>query len=166
MRRVGSLVNKEPLMKKLRSRLLLLVSVGWATIGFWSVPVSAQLPRTVATGHFKLPSEVHWQTRVLPAGEYTFRLQTTPSWTMVGLQGPNGQTELIALAIDSEHSLESSKLLIENRDGAEYIHDFYVAEAGLHMRYAVPKAPKGERLLAKRESKAGRITVEVITDTR
>jgi hypothetical protein len=94
-------------------------------------PVSAQNARAMAQGRFTLPYEVHWKSTVLPPGDYTFRLQETPSWTTVGLQGPNGDTQITALAIDSEASKESSKLKIEHRDGVDYVHDLYVAEAGL-----------------------------------
>ena len=146
-------------MKTYQNRLLVIAALGWATIGFWATPVSAQTARTMAQGHFTLPYDVHWQSSLLPAGEYTFRLQGTSSWTVVGLQGPHGQAQIIALAIDSEASNEPSKLKIENRDGVDYVHDFYVAEAGLHMRYAPPKIPRGERLLARRQAAPERATV-------
>jgi hypothetical protein len=163
---VGTLVIKEPLMKTLRNRLLTIVTLGWATIGFWTVPVSAQGPRTVAQGHFTLPSEVHWQSSVLPPGDYTFSLQETPSWTTVGLRGPGGQTQIFAPAMNSEASKESSRLTIANRDGVEYVQDFYVAEAGLHLTYAPPKAPKGERLLAKRQKNEEKTTVALSGETK
>ena len=151
-------------MKTYWNRLLVIALLGWSTIGFWAAPVSAQSARTMAQGHFTLPYEVHWKSTVLPAGDYTFRLQETPSWTTVGLQGPNGDTQITALAIDSEASKESSKLKIEHRDGVDYVHDLYVAEAGLHVRYAVPKIPKSERLLAKRQTPSDRATVAMSDD--
>ena len=146
-------------MKPYWNRLAVIAVLGWATIGFWTTPVSAQTARTMAQGHFTLPYDVRWQSSLLPAGEYTFRLEATPSWTAVGLQGPHGEARIVALAIDSETSKESSKLKIENRDGVDYVHDFYVAEVGLHVRYAAPKILKGERLLAKRQAAPEHATV-------
>jgi hypothetical protein len=135
-------------------------ALGFATIGFWAAPASAQNGRTMAQGHFTLPYEVHWKSTVLPAGDYTFRLQSTSSWTTLGLQGPNGGTWITALAVDTEASRESSKLKIEHRDGIDNVQDLYVAEVGLHVRFEEPKPSKGERLLAKRQpSTADRTTV-------
>ena len=47
-------------MKTYQSRLLVIAALGWATIGFWATPVSAQTARTMAQGHFTLPYDVHW----------------------------------------------------------------------------------------------------------
>jgi hypothetical protein len=154
-------------MKMFWNRLAVIAALGSATIGFWAAPASAQNGRTMAQGHFTLPYEVHWKSTVLPAGDYTFRLQGTSSWTIVGLQGPNGETRIMALAIDTEASKESSKLKIDHRDGIDYVQDLYVAEAGLHVRYEEPKPSKSERLLAKRQpSTPDRTTVALSDDNK
>jgi hypothetical protein len=63
--------------------------------------------------------------------------------------------------IDSEQSKESSKLKIEHRDGTDYVQDLYLAQLGLHVRYAVPKPSKSEHMLAKRQASQDRVTVAI-----
>jgi hypothetical protein len=154
-------------MKMFWNRLAVLAALGWATIGLWAAPAAAQNARTVAQGHFTLPYEVHWKSTVLPAGDYTFRLLGTPSWTTLAVQGSKGETRIVASAIDTEASKESSKLKIDHHDGIDYVHDLYVEEAGLHVRYEEPKPSKAERLLAKRQpSTLDRTTVALSDDNK
>jgi hypothetical protein len=153
-------------MEKYWSRLLMIAGLGWATIGFWAAPAAAQSLRTMAKGSFTLPSEVRWQSTTLPPGDYTFRLSGTSAWTTIGLHGPNGNTRIFAPAIDTEKSKEPSKLTIEHRDGVDYVHDLYIAEAEVHLRYAAPKVPKNERLLAKRRENQDQVTVAISDDNK
>jgi len=152
-------------MKKYWSSLVAVVVAGCGSLLVGSHPAMAQNLSTVAVGHFTLPYEVHWNESVLPPGDYTFDLRSNLVWMTIGLHGPAGDARITGPAIDSEHVRESSKLKIERREGTDYVKDLYLESAGLHIRYSIPKIPKSEKLMAKRQSSHPDRTTVALSDS-
>src|SRR5262249_59898968 len=118
-----------------------------------------------AVGALTLTYEVHWNETILPPGAYPFDWRSNLVWMTIGLHGPAGDARITGPAIDSEHVRESSKLKIERREGADYVKDLYLESAGLHIRYSIPKIPKSEKLMAKRQSSHPDRTTVALSDS-
>ena len=135
-------------MKTNRSRFLTLVAFGLLALGASANTASAQ---NRYAGKFTLPNEVRWQGRVMPAGDYTFSLASISMPAMLRLDGPDGAAFVPTSGISDAATNKKSSLTIEHRGGGRFVRELYLAELGVHLRYAVPKAPK-ETLLAQEPS--------------
>lgn len=132
-------------MKINRSHFLAVAAFGLLAMGACANTATAQARYQ---GSFTLPQEVRWQGRVMPAGEYTFSLNSVSPSTMLRLQGPNGPMFVPTSGISNATTDKKSSLTIERRGGARFVSELYLAELGVHFCYSIPKAPKGQ-LLAK-----------------
>jgi hypothetical protein len=132
-------------MKTHRNRLLAMAVIGLVAIGAYASPAAAQSSRSA--GRFTLAHEVRWQGWVLPAGDYTFSLQSAALPALVTVRGPDGSTSILATATDATPKSRDSALTIERRGGARFVSEMYLADVGLHIFYRVPKIPKSEQLL-------------------
>ena len=130
-------------MKTNRSRLLAMAAFGLLAIGACANTATAQ---NRYEGKFTLPHEVRWQGRVMPAGDYTFSIQSLSLPAMLRLQGPNGAMFIPTSGISDAATNKKSSLTIKERRGARFISELYLAEPGVHLCYSVPKAPKEELL--------------------
>lgn len=140
-------------MTSLRNRMLVTSALALAAICASAVPASAQ---AVCTGSFTLPHEVRWQAGTLPAGDYTFRMDSAVAPARITLKGPNGSAFVSAVVADKDARGGQSGLTIVRRGSKAFVHDLYLAPIGLRLKYSVPKAPK-EELLAQ-----GPVTTEHI----
>src|SRR5262244_3481783 len=139
-------------MTSFQNRMLTIAAVALAAI-------SASAPRAAAqaaAGSFTLPNEVRWQASTLPAGDYTFTMDSAASPFRLKLHGPNGYEFVAAMVADNSLSDESSSLTIEHRDGSSFVRELYLAPIGLRLKYHVPK-PRKEAELAR-----GPVTTEQI----
>ena len=141
-------------MTSLHNRALVTAALALAAICASAVPASAQ---AVCAGSFTLPNEVRWQGGTLPAGEYTFRMDSVAS-PVLTLKGPNGSVFVSALVADQAARGKQGSLTIVHRGSRAFVHDMYLAPIGLRLQYHVPKAPK-EGLLAQRPVTTERILV-------
>ena len=129
-------------MTSFQNRMLTIAAVALAAI-------SASAPRAAAqaaAGSFTLPSEVRWQASTLPAGDYTFRMDSGASPIRITLNGPNGYEFIFAMVADNSVSGEHSSLTIENRDGSSFVRELFLAPIGLRLKYHVPNSPKEAEL--------------------
>lgn len=131
-------------MKINRSHFLAVAAFGLLAMGACANTATAQARYQ---GSFTLPQEVRWQGRVMPAGEYTFSLNSVSVSTVLTLHGPNGRFFIPTAGISDAVTDKKSSLTIEHRGGARFVSELYLAELGVHLCYLVPKAPK-EKLLA------------------
>src|SRR5262249_42058109 len=101
---------------------------------------NSALAQGLCKGSFTLPHEVQWQSAPLPAGVYSFEMASPRFPTLLRLQGPHGFQFINALVAD-EKAGKQSKLVIEHFAGSDesVVTELYLAEAGLHFRYAGPK---------------------------
>jgi hypothetical protein len=131
--------KEEVPMKSHRYRMLVVAAIALAAICASVVPAAAQ---NAFQGSFTLPTEVRWQGSTLPAGDYTFTMKTVDAPNLIILNGPNGSSFVSALVGDRDKISDGSVLIVEQRAGKSCVRELYMAQLGLRLRYAVPKAPK------------------------
>jgi len=124
-------------MKSNRSYFIALASLSFLVLASFCSPVKAQTP--AYQGSFTLPYEVRWQDAQMPAGEYTFTMQSKAFPSRIVVHGPDGRSFFSAIGLSDGHSSDNSELNVETRDGKHYVRDLYLAELDLHFRYSVPK---------------------------
>jgi len=144
-------------MKSYRSRILVIVALGLLAASAGVSSAAAQ-SGAACTGSFTLPDEVHWQGRVMPAGDYTFALKSSTLPARIELRGRNGIVVLMTSGLSIRDKNQQSFLIIERRSGTSYVRELYLASLGVHFHYRVPKRPK-EELLAKGPARTERIQV-------
>jgi hypothetical protein len=132
-------------MKSNFSRILAIATLGLIAVCASPNPASAQ---AAFKGSFTLPEDVRWGNASLPAGDYTFVLKSNSLPAQIVLQGPNGSVFIQTGATDKRNDGESSNMTIERRGNTRFVHDLYLADLGMHLRYSVPSLPKNERMLA------------------
>jgi hypothetical protein len=125
-------------MKSLMNRVLVLAAFALAVVCANATPASAQ---TACRGHFTLSHEVRWQNATLPAGDYTFEMQSVATPSLITVKGPNG-SQFITATVADEKNIEQSMLIVENRGGRSTVAELRLSAIGRSFRYAVPKAPK------------------------
>ena len=130
-------------MKTTRSRFLMMAAFGWLAIGVFANTAAAQARYK---GKFTLPNEVRWQGQVMPAGDYTFSLDSIARPATLRLQGPTGGIFIPTVSISDKFAGEKSSLRIVRRGGIRFVEELYLAGLNVHLRYSVPKAPKEELL--------------------
>ena len=130
-------------MTSFRNRMLVIAAVALAAISTSAPRAAAQ---AAAAGSFTLSHEVRWQASTLPAGDYTFTMDSAASPVRIKLHGPNGYEFVLAMVADNSVSGESSSLTIERRDGSPFVRELYLAPIGLRLKYHVPKASKESEL--------------------
>lgn len=145
-------------MKSHRIPILAMAVFGLIAFCTFANPAAAQGGRQ---GSFTLPNEVRWQGVVLPAGEYTFSLESTGLSAKVVVRGKNIGAFVMAIEASSSRTDQPSELIIERRSGSCFVRELYLAELGLHLRYSVPKAPK-EQLLAQGPTTTERVLISKV----
>lgn len=130
-------------MKSLRYRMLAVSAVALAAICTTAVRAGAQ---NAFHGSFTLPTDVRWQAATLPAGEYTFTLKSITGPNLIVLDGPSGFSFVSAIVGDRDKISDRSVLIVEHRAGKSCVRELYMAQLGLRLHYAVPKALKEAEL--------------------
>jgi hypothetical protein len=143
-------------MKISRNRLLGIVAIGLLVIG---VGVSQAVAQNAAEiGSFTLPFEVRWNSAVLPAGDYTFTMDSTGLTGTMNLRGPNGAIFLHTMALSDKDTNQQSALSIESRGNTRFVKELYLSDRGRHFLYWPPKVQDNERVLAR-----GPVSVEHVS---
>jgi hypothetical protein len=112
-------------------------------VTFFAIPNRVQAS-PVFKGQFTLTSDVVWNGKELPAGNYDFSLDSTAMPARILLHGPNGYMFVLTSAASGKDRGETSSLTIERRNGTRFISDLYLAELGIDLRYRAPKLPNNE----------------------
>jgi hypothetical protein len=133
-------------MKTKFTRIIAIATFGLIAICASASSASAQ---NAFQGKFTLPDDVRWANTSLPAGDYTFSLNSRTMPGRVFLQGPNGGAFILTSVIDNRHEGDSSRLTIEHRGGVSFVRSMYLADLGVELTYSVPKTPKKNVELAK-----------------
>ena len=147
-------------MKTNRIRILVLAVVGLLAAGACVSPAAAQ-GIVAAQGKFTLSSEVRWQDKVLPAGDYSFVLQSASMPAVVELRGPSGASLILTAGMSTDNKDQKSFLTIERCGDSGYVREMYLAPLGVHFRYSVPKVPK-EELLAQGPATTERVLISAV----
>ena len=133
-------------MKSLKNRILGLVAVGFLAIGFGAGASQAQ---SVYKGSFTLDQDVRWQNATMPAGHYTFTVESTTHTKPVLVSGPGGQIFQMPMMTQQTNLGTQSKLILEWRGEELCVHEMDLGQPGLNILYRVPKATENDKLLAK-----------------
>lgn len=122
---------------------------------------SAQHDPAVYHGKLTLPFQALWGSTVLPAGDYTFTVQSTtlPSFVTIRQESRGTAPSMImAQAISQRSSSDQSALIVVRSAGSGVVRSLRLAELGLEFQYAMPK---GVRLVAQGPELIERIRVSV-----
>ncbi len=117
------------------------------------VAIGAGASQTVAQGisekgSFTLPCEVRWNSAVLPAGHYTFTIESTALPARMILRGANGSIFIQTMALSDHSTNQHSALTIERRGGTCFVKELYLSDRGRHFLYWEPSVPNNDRPLA------------------
>ncbi len=94
-------------------------------------------------GNFTLPFEARWGTAVLPAGDYTFRVNPSGDPCMVSVSQGRQIVALIMTNGTTKGEVAGSSALIAVRNAGSYrIRALQLAEAGVVLEYSPPKAER------------------------
>jgi len=146
-------------MKTNRIRTLVMAALGLLAA---AALVSTAVAQSTAAckGSFTLPNAVRWNGAVLPAGEYSFVLESASLPAKLLLRGPDGAHFLFSPGQSRQKDGEQSFMAIERRKGSGYVRELYLAPIGVHFFYPVPKMPKQE-LLAQQTPTTERVLISV-----
>jgi hypothetical protein len=92
-------------------------------------------------GRFKLPTEAHWGLTVLPAGEYSFAVQSVGSFPMVSVRSIDGKCAGMFQAQSISQAKDSGEpVLTLTREGSEmFVSSLSIGEMQVVLEYRVPK---------------------------
>ena len=147
-------------MKSLRNRILTLVAAGLMAVGFGA---SASQAQAIYKGSFTLNHDVRWQNATMPAGDYTFTVQSSTRSKPVLVTGPNGTVFQMPLVTAETKIADQSKLILEWRGDSLCVREMDLAEIGLNIRYTVPKATESDKLLANAHTNSQEVLIAMTT---
>jgi hypothetical protein len=147
-------------MKSLRNRILTLVAVGLMSVGF---SASASKAQAIYKGSFTLDHEIRWQNSNMPAGDYTFTVESTSRSKPILVTGPAGTVFQLPVVTSQGKIGGPSVLKLEWRGDALCVREMDLAEVGLNIRYHVPKATENDKLLAKAHTGSEEILIAMTT---
>lgn len=128
-------------MKKLQNYLLAVTALALLAL-FVSISPAAAQQSSAFRGKFTLSSEVDWQGKVLPVGEYTFSLSSASLSAQIIIHGVATTAIILPVAISKHKAIQASALRIENRGGLRYVRQLDLAKLDLVVRFAIPKVSK------------------------
>ena len=130
-----------------------------AVLGLFAICASARPAAAQAfKGSFTLPEEVRWQSAVLPAGDYTFSMDSAAFPATIVIRGKKQAVVVRTVGLSGKPMEAPSHLRIERRGEARYVRELYLADINLHLRYFVPK-PENRDLLAQDAATTDQILV-------
>jgi hypothetical protein len=147
-------------MKSLRNRILTLVAAGLMAVGFGA---SASQAQSIYKGSFTLDHDVRWQNATMPAGDYTFTVQSSTRSKPVLVTGPNGTVFQMPLVTAETKIADQSKLILEWRGDSLCVREMDLAQIGLNIRYTVPKATENDKLLANAHTNSQEVLIAMTT---
>ena len=145
-------------MKSLRNRILTLVALGLLSIGFGA---SASQAQPIYKGSFTLAQDIRWQNATMPAGDYTFTVQSTTRSKPILVTGPNGTIFQLPLVTSQTNIGAQSKLILEWRGDNLCVRELDLAQVGLNIVYHMPKAAENDKLLAKAHTATQEILISM-----
>jgi len=112
-------------------------------------------------GKFTLPFEARWGTAVLPAGDYSFRVNASAAPCMVSVSQGGRVVAFILTSSTNRREVEGSSALIAVRSAGSYrIRALRLAEVGAVLEYMSPKA-EPRQILAQQPALFQRLPVLV-----
>jgi hypothetical protein len=114
---------------------------------------------TVYQGKFTLPIEVRWGGSTLPAGDYTFELESQSSPYTLYVHGQKANAIIRAISVDTGVLSTTAQLDLVDTSDVPTIKTFEAPELGVTFTYFTPKqkhmAPKEVRHKALPQTEPG-----------
>jgi hypothetical protein len=129
-------------MKSNRIRIFTVAVLGLFAVCASAKPAAAQAFK----GSFTLPTDVRWQNAVLPAGDYTFSMESAALPSTIVIRGKNRSAVVMTVGLSGKPMETPSRLSIERRGQTRFVRELYLAEIHLHLFYSVPKSEDSEFL--------------------
>jgi secreted protein with Ig-like and vWFA domain len=131
--------------------LKLFTKLGVAALALGALAISGNA-QNAYQGKFTLPFETHWGSATLPAGDYTFALQSTSSPYTLYIRGEKVNAIIQAAAADDIGAAAHAQLnLVETAD-VQTVQTFDAPELGLSFVYFTPAQKHGGHKQARLES--------------
>ena len=107
-------------------------------VGLSTALASAQ---SAVQGTFTLPMQAHWEKSVLPAGEYSFKVELQSFGPLVTIHSTDNKIAAMFLARSLSDTSESKTqgLVLTSRGGGMFVSSFQLGSMGLALNYGVPK---------------------------
>lgn len=102
----------------------------------------AQHSPAIYEGKFTLPFETRWGKAVLPAGDYTFTVDSTAlpaTVTVHSVRESKTAPMIMAQAISQHGTSGQSSLIVARNSGKGVVRGLQLAELGLDFEYAMPR---------------------------
>ncbi len=92
-------------------------------------------------GRFKLPTEAHWGLTVLPAGEYSFTVESVGSFPMVAVRAIDGKCAgmFLAQSISKAKDFGEPVLTLTREGGEMFVSSLAIGEMEVVLEYRIPK---------------------------
>ena len=119
-------------MKSNFTRILAIAALGLIAVCASANPASAQ---DAFKGSFTLTSDVRWGQASLPAGDYTFTLESRAMPARIVVSGANGSQFVITSLMDVKSIDAPSNLQVVRRNGESRINRLYLADLHLVLNY-------------------------------
>jgi hypothetical protein len=117
--------------------LKLFTKVGVAALALGVLATSGNA-QNVYQGKFTLPFETHWGSATLPAGDYTFTLQSTSAPYTIYLRGEGLNAIIRATSIDDRSVSDHAQLNLVDIADVQTVQTFDAPELGLTFVYFTP----------------------------
>lgn len=111
------------------------VALAAVAICLFSAPVSAQ---TAVKGSFDLPCAVKWGVAILPAGHYTFALDSTALQGKLFVRGKKQSPIITAFARDDHDSVDRDELILARSGNGAIVRTLRLKEQGVTLYYNMP----------------------------
>jgi hypothetical protein len=147
-------------MKNYIDRLFTMAAFGFLATCASAIPAAAQ---NKVLGSFTLSHEIRWQNANLPAGDYTFSMDSHSRMSPMIVTGPNGSVFELASVISESKAGGHSALILERRGGTFVVSEMDLTEAGLQIRYCVRDLPKNEQELAQGPASTEKVLIAMAT---
>jgi hypothetical protein len=146
-------------------RLKLLTKFGVAAIALGALATSGKA-QSAYQGKFTLPFETHWAGATLPAGDYTFVLQSTGSPYRLYIRGQ--ETNVIILANTAEEGVVSKvpQLNILDITDLHTVQTFEAPELGVTFTYWTPTQKRTGRTEAHQKMAPQTAPASQVTENR
>jgi hypothetical protein len=125
------------------NRILAAIAITLVAVCASANSASAQ---SAYAGTFTLTEEVRWGSATLPAGDYSFVLQSQGLPAKIVVRGSNGAHFVTTVSSDHQNWDRPSSLKIQRVGNTRVVSELYLAQIQLELRYHVPGLPKDEQL--------------------
>jgi hypothetical protein len=97
------------------------------------------------SGRFTLPHEVRWQNAMVPAGDYSFTLQSVGPSEMLRLRKLSGAPASFMLMVnDTEVGTDSdtARIRLASKSGVSYVSTMNLPQSDVALHFAAPRVEK------------------------